>query len=301
MKIISALAIIASAGSTFAAESVSIFCNVSLSCAYDMFIFEMSHMTICSSHYRILYVQNNLREREQGDRKLFFSGGGGCGWAWWKSCPTTKYVANFGKYGKVVMKVKDGQFDMDINLKNIGVDFFGNTKDTDTGTIGPSKPSDKLAYHLHSGQAYGIGAKPDGTKEFCGPSYTSGHYDSNLGCGGASTARIEGKCVDSNNDVVPASGNADPPGNYPDWAAGVIDGGSGGCEVGDLSCVNGKLAISNNEKVNADVTGPCPDCVAEYLDPKTSNKQGAFDTWYSIVFHDGLTGARVLCANFRKV
>lgn len=261
-----------------------------------MFIFEMSHMTICSStstHCRILYVQNNLREREQGDRKLFFGGGGGCS-PWWNSCPTTKYVADFGKYGKVVMKVKDGQFDMDINLKNIGADFFGNTKDTDTGTIGPSDKDDGIAFHLHSGQSYGIGAKPDGTKEFCGPSYTSGHYDSNLGCGGASTARSENKCLDDDGEVVSADG-------YP-FAEGVIAGGTGGCEVGDLSCVNnGKLFPSASGKVNADVTGPCRDCVAEYLDPNTSNKQGAFNTWYSIVFHDGLTGARILCANFRKV
>ena len=237
-----------------------------------------------------LHVQNNLREPEQDNRKLFR-----CGWAW-KSC-ATKYVADFGKYGKVVMKVKDEQFDMDINLKKITEEFFGNIKEEGDE---PSNSSAGFAYHLHSGQAYGIGAKPDGTNDVCGKDFTSGHYDSNLGCGGASTARIEGKCVDSNNDVVPASENADPPGNYPDWAAGVIAGGSGGCEVGDLSCVNGKLSVSKFGKVNAAVTGPCPECDAEYLDPNTSDKQGAFDTWYSIVFHDGATGARVLCANFRK-
>jgi len=249
-------------------------------------------MTICFYTVVYLHVQSNLREREQGDRKLFFGGGGGCG-PWWNKCPPTKYVADFGKYGKVVMKVKDEQFDMDINLKNIGVDFFGNTKE-ENGVVATSAFTDGIAFHLHSGQSYGIGAKPDGTKEFCGPSYTSGHYDSNLGCGGASTARIEGKCLDDDGEVVSADG-------YP-FAEGVIAGGTGGCEVGDLSCVNnGKLFPSASGKVNADVTGPCPKCDDEYLDPNTSDKQGAFDTWYSIVFHDGLTGARILCANFRKV
>jgi len=231
---------------------------------------------------RILYVQSNLREREQVDRKLFR-----CGWAW-KSC-ATKYVADFGKYGKVVMKVKDEQFDMDINLKKITEEFFGNIKEEGDE---PSTSSAGFAYHLHSGQAYGIGAKPDGTNDVCGKDFTSGHYDSNLGCGSASTARSENKCLDDDGEVVSADG-------YP-FAEEVIAGGSGGCEVGDLSCVNSKLSVSKFGKVNAAVTGPCPQCDAEYLDPNTSDKQGAFDTWYSIVFHDGATGARVLCANFRK-
>lgn len=236
-------------------------------------------------HCCILYVQNNLREREQGNRKLF---------NWWKK---TKYVADFGKYGKVIMKVKDGDYDMDFYLKNIVDDFFGNTK-VENGVVvkGPSVPTDGFAYHLHSGQAYGIGAKPDGTKEFCGKDYTSGHYDSNLGCGGASTARNAGLCVNDNDVEVPKDG-------YP-FAAGVIKNSvflPGGWEVGDLSNANGGPLTISGGTVTESAHGPCPNCDAEYLDPNTSDKQGAYNTWYSLVLHDGLTGDRLLCANFRKV
>ena len=228
----------------------------------------------------ILYLQNNLREREQDDRKLF-------NWCRYYGTCATKYVADFGKYGKVIMKVKNGNYNMDFYLKNIVDDFFGNIKEEGDE---PSESTAGFDYHLHSGQAYGIGAKPDGTKEFCGPSYTSGHYDPDLGCGGASTAR-PALCVDDNGDEVPKDG-------YP-FAEGVIAGGSGGFEVGDLSGSNGKLDIIN-KKVTGSVHGSCPECDADYLDPNTSDKQGAFDTWYSIVFHDGATGARLLCANFVK-
>lgn len=248
----------------------------------------------------MLYVQNNLREREQGDRKLFFSGGGGgCGWAW-KSC-ATKYVADFGKYGKVIMKVKNGEYDMDFYLKNIVDDFFGNTKDTDTGTIGPSDSDDGFAYHLHSGQVGTcddtVGAKPDGSNDVCGGDFTRGHYDSNLGCGGASTARSDGLCVDDNGDEVPKDG-------YP-FAAGVIANSvflPGGWEVGDLSNANGGPLTVSGGKVTESAHGPCPDCDAEYLNnPSTAERKGEFDTWHSLVLHDGLTGARLLCANFVKV
>ena len=199
------------------------------------------------------------------------------------------------------MKVEDGEYDMNFYLKKIGAEFFGNTKVVDEGTpdeqtIGPSKPSDGFGYHLHSGQVGTcddtIGAKPDGTNDVCGGDFTRGHYDSNLGCGSASTARSENKCLDDDGEVVSADG-------YP-FAEGVIDGGTGGFEVGDLSGSNGKLDIVN-KKVTGSVHGSCPECDAEYLNnPSTAERKGEFDTWHSLVLHDGLTGARLLCANFVK-
>ena len=141
---------------------------------------------------------------------------------------------------------------------------------------------------MHSGQAGTcddtVGAKPDGTNDVCGGDFTSGHYDPNRGCGGASTARSSDLCVDEDGDVVPASGNGDPPGNYP-FAAGVIASGSGGCEVGDLSngtCGNGKLIPSASEiasgKITGSAHGPCPACDAEYLkNPSTADRKGAFN------------------------
>ena len=182
---------------------------------------------------------------------------------------STTYLANFGKYGTVILVLKDEKYDMNIDLKNIGNDMFPD------GTLG------QFSVHLHSGrvsEAVGaIGSYADGNSDICGSAFTSGHYDPYAACGPASSAQSEGRCYPDSGDKYP----------NPDY------------EIGDISGSQGKVPVHDDTAIKSITDGPCPECNAQYLDPKEEDPTGTSSTWYSVVFHAS-DGARVLCANLLK-
>ena len=184
---------------------------------------------------------------------------------------STTYLANFGKYGTVILVLKDEKYDMNIDLKNIGNDMFPD------GTL----KIWGLTVHLHSGrvgEAVGaIGSYADGNSDICDSAFTSGHYDPYAACGGALTAQSEGRCDPDSGDKYPD----------PDY------------EIGDISGSQGKVPVHDDTAIKSIANGPCPECNAQYLDPKEEDPTGTSSTWYSVVFHAS-DGARVLCANLLK-
>ena len=184
---------------------------------------------------------------------------------------STTYLANFGKYGTVILVLKDEKYDMNIDLKNIGNDMFPD------GTL----KIWGLTVHLHSGrvgEAVGaIGSYADGNSDICDSAFTSGHYDPYAACGGASTAQSEGRCDPDSGDKYPD----------PDY------------EIGDISGSQGKVPVHDDTAIKSIANGPCPECNTQYLDPKEEDPTGTSSTWYSVVFHAS-DGARVLCANLLK-
>ena len=150
--------------------------------------------------------------------------------------------------------------------------------------------SETRKYHLHSGflgEGATVGAVADDTDNVCGGSFTKGHYDPFVACGGASTAKSD----------PPVGKSCDPSPTYcSDKSDDVLEEGqdAGACEVGDL---NGRFgALPKGPEFTVTKTGvACPGCFADYV----GSKKATYKTWGSIVFHNG--SPRVLCGNLVEV
>lgn len=138
-----------------------------------MFIFEMSH-THMTCYYTVVfsYVQSNLREREQGDRKLF----GGCYWPW-NDCSdrttikavfdsnnniygvkgTIKFIQSSDELTSGKWVVKLNEFDLDKAESQDGASCANN-----------------LNFHIHEN-------KVDDSGE-CGFAVTGNHWDPTVRC-----------------------------------------------------------------------------------------------------------------------
>ena len=91
-------------------------------------------------------------------------------------------------------------------------------------------------------------------------------------------------------------------GAYAEDTAGLCDGAFTGALYLDISAKYGKLDVdAGGSSVKTIKGGNCPDCEVDYLDPKTEDSKGTDDSWYSVVFHDGKSYDRVLCANLLKM
>lgn len=238
MKIISALAIIVSAGSALAAES------------------------------------SNLREREQGDRKLF----GGCYWPW-NDCSdrttikavfdsnnniygvkgTIKFIQSSDELTSGKWVVKLNEFDLDKAESQDGASCANN-----------------LNFHIHEN-------KVDDSGE-CGFAVTGNHWDPTFGCGKAS----EWQRKECNGDATDGT----------TCCCKTVFGGDGQktcdsqnphttCEIGDLSNRLGKI------KVDTHLIGKSQVFKDDFIADVNEFKD------FSIVIHCG--SPRVACGNFAVV
>ena len=129
-----------------------------------------------------------------------------------------------------------------------------------------------VAYHLHTIWLNDCSYSTD----TCGSDYTGLHYDPTFKCGGASEARDDVECEDV------------------EYMCDSFET----CEVGDLSGKYGKLELENG-RAKKNVGGDtAPALVEHYLEDNGNRDPALFS---SIVFHEGVGGARILCCSISEL
>uniref|UniRef100_A0A7S4DBL7 Superoxide dismutase copper/zinc binding domain-containing protein n=1 Tax=Heterosigma akashiwo TaxID=2829 RepID=A0A7S4DBL7_HETAK len=143
-----------------------------------------------------------------------------------------------------------------------------------------------LSYHIHS---YWTDDSTDSSYETgCGSTYTGGHYDPNLACGGASQD-AGGLCGQLNRTSTSYTCNSEQ------YSAGNYSI----CEVGDLSGKFGKVYPSDDDddifqfNLDEEIIDPLAPYPINY-----NSELGFSKPWTSIVWHCS-SGDRLICAKFQ--
>ena len=188
-------------------------------------------------------------------------------------CATISGEEASGASGYVALKVGDGsaQYAFDLDLSD-----FSTTCDLTNG----------LTYHVHS--FWNNGTTVSSADDFCGSSYTGGHYDPNFACSGSSQSASD-QCVSINRTASQGYTYSCSTSNYD-------LGRYSFCEVGDIS---GKVGTAF--PTNSDGTKFSLGYFEDFLPVYAANYDFQDDTslmWISWVFHCAETGARLVCAKF---
>eukprot|EP01041_Mallomonas_annulata_P008435 gene8435-17394_t len=176
-----------------------------------------------------------------------------------------------------------GWFSLSLNNGSAKYDFFLDLTDFHT----ECDLSEGLQYHIHS--YWTNSSVSSSANDFCGKSFTGGHYDPNLACGKSSE--------DSNNLCANINRTSSQGYSYACNPWDFVDGDYGTCEVGDLSGKFGRIyPESYDSKIfTSNITQ------SDYLPPYRNSFEstmGVLKPWSSIVFHCNSNNKRLVCGQF---